>query len=353
MASSRRRDPKGRSSRTRRLLQGALGAGATLAALAALAVGLALAAYGLPGPAARTGASTTVVLRRGAGVSEVAGDLARAGVVRSSALFIAAAELTRAAPRLKAGEYAFPTRSSLARVIDKLRSGDIVHHRITIPEGLTSAQAVAILNASDLLVGQVPTPPEGAILPDTYEVTRGEQRASVLQAMMDERDEVVNALWARRRPNLVVRTLDEAVTLASIVEKETAVPGERPRIAAVYANRLRQGMRLQADPTVIYAVTGGAPLGHGLTMAELGVESPYNTYRNPGLPPGPIGNPGRAALAAVMDPPATADLYFVADGTGGHAFAATLEDHARNVARWRQIEKSRGAARRPAPSRAG
>jgi UPF0755 protein len=332
-------------------LQGAAGAAATLCGLALLAVILGLAAYGVPGPAARTGASTTVVLRRGAGISEVAGDLTRAGVVRSSALFIAAAEITRAAHRLKAGEYDFPSGSSLAAVIKKLRSGDIVHHRITVPEGLTSAQVLDILNASDVLVGQAPTPPEGAILPETYEVTRGEQRSSVVQAMMDARDEVAGALWLRRRPGLPIHTIDEAVTLASIVEKETAVPSERPRIAAVYVNRLRDGMRLQADPTVIYAISGGAPLGRGLTLADLGTPSPYNTYRYPGLPPGPIGNPGRAALAAVMDPPKTDELYFVADGTGGHAFAATLEAHQRNVVRWRQIEK--GRAGRPSTSGAG
>jgi UPF0755 protein len=343
MASSGGRERTRSASRTRRWLQSAAAAAATLAALGLVAAGLGVAAYALPGPSARSGVSTTVILPHGAGVSEVAGDLARAGVIRSSALFIAAAEITRAAKRLKAGEYAFPTGASLAAVIGKLRSGDVVHHRITVPEGLTSAQVVDILNASDILTGQAPVPPEGAIMPDTYEVTRGEQRSSVLQAMMDERDDVVNALWARRRPGLPVRTVDEAVTLASIVEKETAVPSERPRIAAVYVNRLRQGMRLQADPTVIYGVTGGAPLGRGLTRAELEAPSPYNTYRNAGLPPGPIGNPGRAALAAVMDPPATNELYFVADGTGGHAFAATLDVHQRNVDRWRQIERSRAA----------
>jgi UPF0755 protein len=224
MASSAGRDPGRRSSRTRRWLQGAAGAAATLCGLALLAIILGLAAYGVPGPSARTGASTTVVLRRGAGISEVAGDLTRAGVVRSSALFIAAAEFTRAAHRLKAGEYDFPSGSSLASVIKKLRSGDIVHHRITVPEGLTSAQVLDILNASDVLVGQAPTPPEGAILPETYEVTRGEQRSSVVQAMMDARDEVAGALWLRRRSGLPIHTIDEAVTLASIVEKETAVP---------------------------------------------------------------------------------------------------------------------------------
>jgi UPF0755 protein len=312
--------------------------------LAVLVIVVSALAYEAPGPAARAGPSTTVILRKGAGVSEVSADLARAGVIRSASLFVAAAEITRAAPHLKAGEYAFGSRASLAQVIHKLGTGDIVHHRITIPEGLTSQQAVDILNASDVLVGQIPTPPEGAILPETYEVTRGEQRATVLQRMMDARDRLVGQLWAHHKPGLPINTADQAVTLASIVEKETALPDERPRVAAVYVNRLRQGMKLQADPTVIYGVTGGAPLGRGLRESELMAPGPYNTYLNAGLPPGPIGNPGRAALAAAMDPPDTSDLYFVADGSGGHVFASTYEQQAKNVERWRQIEKDRESA---------
>jgi UPF0755 protein len=333
----------------RRWLKSLIAAGATFAGLIALAAALALWTYLAPGPAPRTPGEVTVILRKGAGVSEVAGDLARAGVVRSGAVFIAAAELTRAAPRLKAGEYAFSPRSSLKEVIRKIRSGDIVHHRITIPEGLTSQQVVDILNASDLLTGPAPIPPEGAILPETYEVTRGEQRSAVLQRMMDQRDRVVAALWAHHRAGLPFQTLDQAVTLASIVEKETALASERPRIAAVYVNRLRQGMRLQADPTVIYGVNGGLPLGRGLRESELLAPNPYNTYLVTGLPPGPIGNPGRASLAAAMDPPDTNEIYFVADGSGGHVFASSYADQVRNVARWRAIERSRATV---APSEA-
>jgi UPF0755 protein len=310
--------------------------------LAALLVSVWL--YESAGPKAEAGGATTVIFRKGAGVSEIAGDLARAGVVRSGALFVAAAEITRAAPRLKAGEYAFPSQASLAQVLRKIRIGDIVHHRITIAEGLTSQQAVDLINASDVLVGQIPTPPEGAILPETYDVTRGEQRSAVLQKMMDARDRVVSELWAHHKPGLPFQTLDQAVTLASIVEKETALPGERPRVAAVYVNRLRQGMKLQADPTVIYGITGGLPLGRGIRESELLAPNPYNTYVITGLPPGPIGNPGRASLAAVMDPPDTSEVYFVADGTGGHVFASTYEAQAENVARWRQIEKDRQQA---------
>jgi UPF0755 protein len=194
----------------------------TLVILGVLAALVSVWAFEAPGPKARQGVLTTVILRKHAGVYEVAGDLAQAGVVRSAALFVAAAEITRAAPRLKAGEYAFPSRASLAQVMRKIRTGDIVHHRITVPEGITSQQVVDLINASDVLVGQIPTPPEGAILPETYDVARGEQRAAVLQRMMDARDKVVNELWAHHKPGLPFQTPDQAVTLASIVEKETA-----------------------------------------------------------------------------------------------------------------------------------
>ena len=328
----------------RRWLQSLTSGIVTLIVLGLVGLLVSVWTYESAGPRARAGASTTVILRKGAGVSEVAADLAQAGVVRSGALFIAAAEITRAAPRLKAGEYAFPSEASLAQVLRKIRTGDIVHHRITIAEGLTSQQAVDLINASDVLVGQIPTPPEGSILPETYDVTRGEQRSAALQKMMDARDRVVSELWAHHKPGLPFQTVDQAVTLASIVEKETALPGERPRVAAVYVNRLRQGMKLQADPTIIYGINGGLPLGRGIRESELLAPTPYNTYVITGLPPGPIGNPGRASLAAAMDPPDTNELYFVADGSGGHAFAATYEEQAKNVARWRQIESDRRLA---------
>ena len=314
---------------------------ATLIVIAVLAVVAGLIAYKAPGPPARAGAQTTVILRKGAGVSEIAADLQRAGVVRSAPFFMAAAQLTGAAHALKAGEYAFPSRASLSAVIRKMRRGEVVHHRITIPEGLTSQQAVDILMKSPVLTGTVSPPPEGTLLPETYEVVRGESRAAVLQRMEDARDRLVSQLWAKRRPGLPYTSVDQAITLASIVEKETALPAERPKVAAVYLNRLRQGMKLDSDPTVIYGITQGAPLGHGLRASELQNTSPYNTYLNPGLPPGPIGNPGRASLAAVMDPAQTDELYFVANGTGGHSFSRTLEEQAKNVAKWREIEKQR------------
>jgi len=322
-----------------------LGAAVGVLFAAACALGLVgLVLYKAPGPKARAGAATTVIFPKGAHTSEIAADLERAGVIRSGAIFMAAAEVTRAAKALKAGEYAFPSGASLAAVIHRIRSGEVVHHRVTIPEGMTSRQVVDILMHTDVLTGAIPTPPEGALLPETYEVVRGETRAAVLQRMMDADDRLLAQLWANRRKGLPYTNIEQAVILASIVEKETALDAERPRVAAVYLNRLSQGMKLEADPTVIYGLTGGGPLGHGIRESELQANTPYNTYLNPGLPPTPIDNPGRASLAAVMDPPVTDDLYFVADGTGGHAFSKTLAEHAQNVQRWRQIEQQRAEA---------
>ncbi len=323
------------------------GLGAAVGVLFAVACALGLVGlvlYKAPGPKARTGAATTVIFPKGAHTSEIAADLERAGVIRSGPIFMAAAEVTRAARALKAGEYAFPSHASLAAVIHRIRSGEVVHHRVTIPEGTTSRQAVDILMHTDILTGDIPTPPEGALLPETYEVVRGETRATVLQRMMDADDRLLAQLWANRRKGLPYTNIEQAVILASIVEKETALDNERPRVAAVYLNRLSQGMKLEADPTVIYGLNGGGPLGHGIRESELQTNTPYNTYLNPGLPPTPIDNPGRASLAAVMDPPVTDDLYFVADGTGGHAFSKTLAEHAQNVQHWRQIEQQRAQA---------
>jgi UPF0755 protein len=325
----------------RGLFAGLAGAGGAL-----LLIGLVLAAlcvfllYG-PGPAR---APTTVVLRPGAGVAEIGATLERAHAVSSGPVFMAAAQLSGAARRLKPGEYLVPARASLAAVIRRLRAGEVVHHRITIPEGWSAQQVMDALRASPLLTGEAPVPPEGAVLPETYDVVRGESRAAVLGRMMDARDRVLAELWSHRRAGLPYAGAEQAVILASIVEKETAVPAERARVAAVYVNRLQRGMNLDADPTVIYGITHGLPLGRGLTANELVTPGPYNTYLIAGLPPTPIGNPGRASLAAVMDPPATDELYFVANGTGGHSFAATLEEQSANVARWRAWEKAHPAS---------
>ena len=340
----RRRDDELAPRQGRGFIAGVVSATLTLAVLGLVAALAAMWIYHAPGPAAREGEETTVVLRRGAGLSEIGAALERAGVARSATLFMAAAQVNGAARSLKAGEYTFGSGSSLAQVLDRIQRGEIVRHRVTIAEGLTSQQAIDILTRNPILTGSTPTPPEGALLPETYEVVRGEERSAVLQRMMDAQEKLLAQLWANRQQGLPFETPQQAVTLASIVEKETGVPSERPRVAAVYINRLRQGIRLEADPTVVYGISRGMPLGRGLRASELADEgNPYNTYRNAGLPPTPIANAGRASMAAVLDPPSTNEIFFVADGSGGHAFASTYDEHLRNVARWRQIERTRPA----------
>ncbi|WP_332772673.1 endolytic transglycosylase MltG [Phenylobacterium sp.] len=332
---------RGGLSPARRLIIILASAAATLAAAVVLFLAWAVWSYQGPGPAAKSGDVTVVMLRKGAGVSEIASTLERAGVVRSDAIFAAAAQITGAARTLKAGEYEFKSRASMASILDDIRDGRIVVHQITVPEGMTSEAVVEALAAKSELTGDAPAPPEGSILPETYQFERGEDRAAVLKRMMDAREELLGLLWSKRQPDLPIATPDEAVTLASIVEKETGVASERPRVAAVFVNRLRAGMRLESDPTIIYGLTGGKPLGRGLRASELAAPNPYNTYQIDGLPPTPIANPGRAALAAVLDPPRSDALFFVADGTGGHVFAATYEEHLKNVERWRAIERKR------------
>ncbi len=335
-----RPDPKPRG----RVLAFLAGLVATLLLVAIVAgVGAWMTLYG-PGPKARAGQETIVILKPGSGVAQIATTLKRAGVIRSDDAFRVAAKLTGSDRRLRAGEYRFPSGASLNYVIQKMKSGDVVRHFVTVPEGVTSAMAVRILNAEPVLTGEVEVPPEGSILPETYEVTRGETRAEVLQRMRDARDEVLAELWASRQPGLPFETPEEAVNLAAIVEKETSVPAERPHVAGVYINRLRQGMPLAADPTIVYGVSKGEPLGRGIRRSELDADTPWNTYKRAGLPPHPIANPGRASLAAVLKPMATKDLFFVADGTGGHVFAETMAEHDRNVVKWRKIEAERKAA---------
>ena len=316
------------------------GAFATLVFIVVLAVGWALWTYNGAGPRTPGGEPAVVVVRQGAGVREIAAQLAQARAVRSSAVFSAAAQITGAARTLKAGEYEFSSGSSMASVLGKIRRGVVVHHMITIPEGMTSEMAVEALMAEPLLAGSAPVPPEGTILPETYEYQRGEDRSAVLGRMMAARDQLLADLWAQRAPDTPLKTPEEAVILASIVEKETGIASERPRIARVFVNRLNKGMKLESDPTIIYDVSRGRPLGRGIRESELRNPSPHNTYFIPGLPPTAIANPGRASLAAVMAPPPGDQIFFVADGTGGHAFAATLEEHNRNVAKWRQVESS-------------
>jgi UPF0755 protein len=306
--------------------------------------------YQGPGPKHPDRQPVTVELRRGAGLPEIAAALERGHAVGSGALFEAAAQLTGKARGLKAGEYEFASGASMAAVLDKIHKGKVVRHLVTIPEGVTSEMVADILAKAPELTGVAPTPPEGAVLPETYDVRRGEDRAAVLQRMMDAHDKLLAILWDHRREGLPYKTPDEAVTLASIVEKETALASERPRIAAVFLNRLQGNIRLGSDPTIIYGLTRGRPLGHGIRLSELQSQTPYNTYQIDGLPPTPICNPGRAALAAALDPPTTDELYFVANGTGGHTFTSTLADHDKNVERLRQIERDKARPAGAAPA---
>ena len=293
-----------------------------------------------PGPLTE---GTTLIIAKGASASEIAAQLAAAGVIGSPYLFELAIRLADPARPPKSGEYAFTARVSQRDVLAMLQDGRTVVHRLTIPEGLTTAQVVARLQAAYGLIGEIDeVPKEGTLLPATYPYSWGDSRQGLLNWMSRAMQRTVDALWAERYPDLPLQSPGDAVTLASIVEKETAVAAERPRIAAVFLNRLRLGMRLEADPTVAYGVGGdSAPLGRPLTRTDLRTAHPYNTYLVSGLPPGPIANPGKAAIGAVLQPIKSDELYFVADGQGGHAFARTLDEHKENVARWRALMRER------------
>lgn len=272
---------------------------------------------------------------------DVAETLADQGVIDSAQLMKATLLLEGNKANVKAGEYLFKQGASLQDVIDTLVSGHQVLHALTIPEGLTSLQTVDRLRDNDILVGDIKTiPPEGSLMPDTYKFARGTTRDQLIRTMQQEAKRVVADVWSHREEDTPIRSPFEMVTLASIVEKETGKPEERPRVAGVFINRLAKSIPLQSDPTIVYGIVGGkGTLGRGIMKSEVEQKTPYNTYTIVGLPPGPIANPGKAAMEAVANPSKTKDLYFVADGTGGHAFAETLDQHKANVVRWRQIEK--------------
>jgi len=319
-----------------RLLGGLFSFLALLAVAAAVAVVWFDNRAGEPGPLSE---ETTVVIPRGAGVQDIGNLLEQAGVVDDALLVVLRVRWRGDSRDLKAGEYAFAPQVSLDGVIDELAAGRTVVHRLSVPEGLTSTQIVTLINAAPDLTGDaVAAPDEGSLLPETYHFELGDTREAMVARMTAAMDQALGELWPARDPGIVIETPEEAVILASIVEKETGVAAERAHIAGVFYNRLKRGMMLQSDPTVIYALTGGdEELGRPLMRKDLDVDSPYNTYRNTGLPPGPIANPGVDALMAVLHPLDTDDLYFVADGSGGHAFAATLEEHNRNVAAYRSL----------------
>ncbi len=295
-----------------------------------------------PGPLA---ADRIVYLPPRSDVPEMLAQLQREGVIDSPALMNFAVLVEGARGKLKPGEYQFRKQASLRDVIDALVAGRQLMHSLTIPEGLTSEQILDRLRDSDLLAGDIlEAPKEGALLPETYKFPRGFPRSKLLVKMQDDQRKLVDQIWAKRAKDLPLRSPYELVTLASIVEKETGKAEERPRVAAVFMNRLKKGMRLQSDPTIVYGLVGGkATLGRGILRSEIEKWTPYNTYAIDGLPPGPIANPGKAALEATANPASTRDLYFVADGTGGHVFAESLDQHSRNVQNWRRIEQEQKA----------
>jgi UPF0755 protein len=304
--------------------------------------------YHAPGPLTE---AKLLVIERGQGVTAIARTLEREGVINNDLLFNVAVRLTGNDKELKAGEYEFAAGLPMAAVLEKLARGDVFQRKITVREGLTSWQVVNLLNDVPDMADDPVTeiPPEGVLLPETYSFVTGDTRSDKIAEMQAAMTKTLDELWAARDETIAVKTKEEALVLASIVEKETGVASERARIAGVFENRLRQGIALQSDPTVIYALTNGkiqeagvGPLGRRLLRGDLDVDSPYNTYKYPGLPPGPICNPGRDAIAAVLKPEKHDYIYFVADGTGGHVFSATLAEHNSNAAKWRKIRKQQG-----------
>lgn len=329
-----------RKRRKRSLFSRAMGALFSLMFIAAIGAGIGVtwfqSAVKAPGP---NQSEVIVDVPRGLGVRGISNILAQQNVIDDPLIFFLQVRVRNAARALKAGEYAFPPAVTVDQAIDILQSGRAVQYELTVAEGLTSQQIMALVNEHPVLVGTLDVvPPEGTLLPETYAFPRGFKRQALLQQMKTSMQDLLLDRWEGRADDLPISTPLEAVILASIVEKETGVADERPLVASVFHNRLRKGMRLQSDPTVIYGIVGGAAnLGRLLTRADLKQDTPFNTYVIPALPPTPIANPGRAAIEAVLNPETSDYFYFVADGTGGHAFAQTLQQHNRNVAAWRKI----------------
>jgi UPF0755 protein len=291
-----------------------------------------------PGPS-QTEAMVTI--SPGTTLQQIALQLETRGILEDAFVFRLGVMRRDAATELKAGEYRIQANASMARVLEMLRNHEAIQHRITIAEGLTTNMVLAVVRADPILVGEVEEmPPEGSLLPETYLFERGTTRQQIVERMQQAQQDLLVELWPTRNPEIPIDTMEEAVNLASIVEKETGLASERPRIASVFVNRLRFGMRLESDPTIIYGITGGEPLGRGLRVSEIEAPNPYSTYQIDRLPPTPICNPGRDAIVAVLSPPDGDELYFVADGSGGHVFASSYNEHLRNVAAWRRIERN-------------
>lgn len=285
----------------------------------------------------------TIVIEEGSGLSSISSKLLSAGIIESDFIFEKGVIASRNAASLKAGEYAFKPGMSMQEVMDTIVSGKGIIHKVAIPEGLTSYQIMQRIASNEILEGAMPEeiPEEGSIMPDTYPFQRGTTRKELIAQMRRQQERFLAQVWEKRIDGLPIKTPDEMVTLASIVEKETGKADERPRVASVFINRLNKGMRLQSDPTIIYGIFGGQgkPSDRPIYRSDIDQLTPYNTYQIDGLPPTPIANPGRAALEAVANPSRTEDLFFVADGTGGHVFAKTYDEHNANVKRWRAIEQ--------------
>ena len=305
----------------------------------AAASGLVVRHWWADGP---LGQPTAVVIPDGATLTRAAGALDAAGAIRSPDWFLRLAKLLGSSDPIRAGEFAIPAGASGRDVLDMLQHGRPVQRLVTIPEGMPSILVHEKVAAAPFLAGTAPVPEEGSVLPDSYAYQRGETRAALLKRMQAAMTKQLDQLWAQRKPTSVVTSRRDAIILASVVEKETGKPSERRMVAGVYSNRLRIGMKLDADPTVIYPITRGKPLGRRIRRSELQADNGYNTYARAGLPAGPIANPGRESIAAVLDPAPTKALFFVADGTGGHVFAATLAEHNANVRKWFALRRAKG-----------
>ncbi|QGP78612.1 endolytic transglycosylase MltG [Sphingobium sp. CAP-1] len=291
------------------------------------------------GPAAK---DISITVPEGSTLSDAAVLLKQAGAVRSADAFLTRAKVFGGGKSIKAGEFIIPAGASNSDILSILQGGKTLTRLITIPEGMPSILVYERLMANDQLTGDIQIPEEGSVMPDSYAFDKGEPRAAVLKRMQGAMDKALTQLWAERAPNTIAKSPREAIILASIVEKETGVPAERPMVAGVYSNRLRTNMMLQADPTIIYPITRGKPLGRRIRKSEIAAVNDYNTYAMTGLPKGPIANPGRLSILAVLHPAQTKALYFVADGKGGHIFADTYQQHNENVRKWFEIRRARG-----------